>query len=123
MQHKASIDVVRYAIRVKICPKCSQRPPHSESLGPLVARSCEPKCTIFMNLPQLHDALLIAPPTLSADELMHRFVCPACQSSASAGEFCADGMTRTCPLSRYASDVTQILEDVERTVTTHHVKP
>src|SRR3954447_23582113 len=119
MQHKASIDVVRYALRVKICPKCYQRPPHSETLGPTVARSCEPGCTIFANLPQMHAAMITSSPNFTSDELMQKFVCPSCRCSATAGEFCADGMTRTCPLSRYAPDITQILDDVERTLTIH----
>src|SRR4051794_14995300 len=123
MQHKASIDVVRYAIRVKICRQCWQRPEGSEIDGPLVERACESKCTIFMNLPQLHTAMVSGVENLSADEVMHNFVCPGCHLSASAGDFCADGMTRTCPLSRYSAEVTQILEDVENTLPIHHLKP
>jgi len=119
MQHKETLDVVKYAIRARICTKCWQRPPHSETLGPLVARKCEPHCTIFTNLAQLHTALLLAPACLSADEVMHHFICPTCRASPSAGDYCADGMTRTCPLSRYGEDLRQILEDVERTHVTH----
>src|SRR3954468_17601091 len=105
MQHKTSLDVARFALRLKICQQCSQRPPHSESLGPFERRECEPRCTIFQNLPALQEAVAIAPAELSGDQLMRRFICPACQCSPSAGDFCADGLARICPLSRYAGDV------------------
>jgi len=57
MQHKPSIEIAKFAVRQKICPKCYQRPHGSEKLGPMVARSCEPTCTIFLSLNQMQRAL------------------------------------------------------------------
>ena len=109
-----SISLAEIAIRARICPKCYQRPVGSEELDALQARSCQQNCTIFQNLPKLTAALDVDTSRLDPDHVMLKFVCPTCHASTSAGEFCADRLARTCPLSRYAGEVLEILEDLRR---------
>jgi hypothetical protein len=112
MQNKPALEVAKLAVRSKICPDCYQRPVGSESLG-LVARSCEAHCTIFQSLPLLLTATQQTPAEMSLDRVMREFVCKGCQASPTAGDFCAEGLTRTCPLSRYAATVLQILSSIQ----------
>lgn len=110
MQHKAALELATMAIREKVCPICTHRPPHSETLPPTVARSCEPTCTIFLNLPQMLRAAGLADPAQSADDVLREYVCPACHASVSAGDYCAEHVARTCPLSIYSAEVLNILQ-------------
>jgi hypothetical protein len=55
----------------------------------------------------------IEAPELSPDTLIRRAVCQTCRASLSAGDYCAEHLTRVCPLSRYAGQVIQILEDLQ----------
>jgi len=112
MQHKPVLEVAKLAVRSTICPKCYQRPFGSESLGPAVARSCEPRCSIFLSLPQIETAIEQADPNLSPDGVMRRFVCQTCTASPTAGDYCAEGLARTCPLSRYAGELLQVLSSI-----------
>ena len=100
MQHKSTIELTKAGLRARICTKCYQRPAGSESLDATIPRSCESICTIFVHLPQVVKAVVESAGELAPDEIMQSCVCPACTLSASAGEFCADRLTRTCPLSR-----------------------
>ena len=110
MQHKAALELAALAIREKVCPICTHRPPHSETLPPNVARTCEPTCTIFLNLPQMMRAAGIAAPSQSSDEVLREYVCPACHASVSAGDYCAEHVARTCPLSIYSAEVLDVLQ-------------
>jgi hypothetical protein len=116
MPRKPLIELATCDIREKVCTRCYQRPKGSESQGPLVARSCEADCPIFISLPQLM-GLAAIPAGLSAESVMRESVCQTCECSASAGDYCADRLARTCPLSRYAGDVLEIVEEVQQTPT------
>ena len=54
MRHLSpTLDMLKRALRVKVCANCPHLPPGSECLGSDVARSCEPHCPIFVHLPQI----------------------------------------------------------------------
>ncbi|HTL28656.1 MAG TPA: hypothetical protein VL282_05540 [Tepidisphaeraceae bacterium] len=108
--HKPILELAQLAVREKICPICAHRPHGSETLGPTVARSCEPACTIFLNLAQMLRAAGLADPAASPDEVLRNYVCPACRASLSAGDYCAEHLARTCPLSCYSAEVLEILQ-------------
>jgi hypothetical protein len=110
--HKNRFELAQLAIRARICTKCYQRPAGSEHMAATQVRSCEPTCTIFLGLPKLVGETAHGPLDEAPDEAMRRHVCPTCHASASAGDYCSDRLHRTCPLSRYGSDVLQILEDL-----------
>jgi hypothetical protein len=126
MRHLAQDEIARRAVRMQICPTCSQRPPRSESLGPR-PRSCEPTCAIFTYLPTLQR--LVAEGDSRFDSLQRALrdeVCCQCTLSPSHGDYCSDMLARTCPLSRYARDVVAVLERLPRRnvgSTTGQVKP
>src|SRR5262245_42131735 len=50
----------------------------------------------------------------SPDQTMKTFVCPTCKVSATAGDFCVEGMTHVCPLSGYGGEVLRLLEEIGR---------
>jgi hypothetical protein len=104
------MELAQLAVREKVCPICTHRPPHSETLPPSVARSCEPTCTIFLNLPHMLRAAVLADAAQSPDEVLREYVCPACHASISAGDYCAEHIARTCPLSIYSAEVLDILQ-------------
>ena len=106
-------ELCKRAVREAVCPRCTQRPPHSEHLGPEVPRSCEPTCTIFLNLPTLQEAVEKRLPVLDwADRAIRSVACSSCQASPSAGDFCSEFFARTCPLSRYGREVIDLLQRV-----------
>jgi hypothetical protein len=50
-------------------------------------------------------------PTLdSIEPALRNNVCNHCTLSRTAGDYCSELLARTCPLSRYALDVVQLLE-------------
>ncbi len=111
MQHLSILEMAKRGARGKICPHCYQRPLHSETLPPEIARSCEPQCTLFIHMPKM--ATLVAEgATLAcaADEIVHTIICQTCRASPTAGDFCSDRLARTCPLSRYGAQLIEILE-------------
>lgn len=117
MQHLHVNEVERRAARATACPHCYQRPPGSEALGPETARSCEARCPLFIHLPLL---VQIAGRVqhggdAAAGECEHDVqltVCRHCDLSPTAGEFCVEYATRTCPLSRHAGDVISALSQL-----------
>jgi hypothetical protein len=113
MQRHSTDDVLKRAIRAKVCTTCSQRPDGSESLPPDVPRSCEPLCAIFTNVPRLIKiATLCADAPVSYERALKELVCARCTLAPSSGEYCSDFNARTCPLSRYARDVLQLIDQV-----------
>ena len=114
MQHLPTIDVARVGVRSKICTRCYQRPAGSEKWGDDVARPCEGSCTIFSGLPNLLIAVRKAPDDASPDQVMKQFVCPTCNATPTAGDFCVEGAARTCPLSRYGGDVLTLLDTLRK---------
>ena len=110
MQHKAALELAAMAVRERVCPICTHRPPHSETLPPNVPRSCEPTCTIFLNLSSMLRAAGLATPDQAPDDILREYVCPACHASLSAGDYCAEHLARTCPLSIYSAEVLDILQ-------------
>jgi hypothetical protein len=114
MQHHSTQDVLRRAIRASVCPTCYQRPAGSETDPPHVVRACEPLCPIFLNLPRLAEvAAVCAAAPVSFEQQVKELVCARCTLSPSSGEYCSDYVARTCPLSRYARDVLQLIEMVQ----------
>jgi len=109
-QHVPKLTLMQRAIRAKICVKCYQRPPGSETLPPSDPRVCESTCGIFQNLPRLVGvAARPDPPEVSVDTLVRNSICSRCVISSTAGDFCAENLARTCPLSRYSQDVIDVL--------------
>jgi hypothetical protein len=100
--------VLRRGIRATVCVQCYQRPVGSEALSPDTPRDCEPDCPIFDNLARLK---VIA----DRDDLgpfettIRNRICQKCEQSPTAGDYCAEGLTRSCPLSRYAGLVLEVL--------------
>ena len=110
MQHVPKLNLTQRAIRAKICVKCYERPAGSENWSPADVRACEATCGIFQNLPRLIGmAARPDPPRQSIDEQVRNSVCSRCMVSNSAGDYCADNLARTCPLSRYSQDVIDVL--------------
>ena len=112
MQHLPQIELARRALRGTICPTCYQRPPHSESLPPTVARSCEPQCPVFKYI----DRLLVIAEASAAGSARHYErairddICNKCCTAPTAGDFCSEGLHSTCPLSRFAGQAVAVLQ-------------
>jgi hypothetical protein len=54
MRHVSpTLDMLKRALRVKVCASCPHRPAGSERLGCDTPRSCEAHCPIFLHLPQI----------------------------------------------------------------------
>jgi hypothetical protein len=113
MQHQPIMDVLRRAIRAKVCTTCYQRPPGSEALASDVPRACEGLCPIFVSAPRLVNvAVICARAPVSYEQSLRDLVCARCTIAPTAGDYCADFQARTCPLSRYAREVLAIIEQV-----------
>lgn len=114
--HHATLDVLQRAVRAKVCPDCYQRPMGSERLGPEVPRHCEPDCAVFVHLQQIEQILQnTRSASLAAYEKGIRdVICQKCHLSDSAGDYCSQWLTRTCPLSRQAAEIVSVLENVLR---------
>jgi hypothetical protein len=114
MQHAATLDIIGRAIRVKVCSKCDQRPEGSEEWEPTWKRPCEGGCAIFQNLPRLTQIVAsIRDSHLDAYEAAVRnSICSRCKITPTAGEYCVAYFNRSCPMSRYLSDVVAVLSRV-----------
>src|SRR5688572_3536183 len=113
MKHLAMLEMTKRAVRSRICTQCYQRPHGSEKLEASVPRECEPQCTIFMNLSRIAAAVFArATENRSGDDVMRTLVCSECSACPSAGDFCSERLARTCPLSRYNSQLLTILEQL-----------
>jgi NADPH-dependent glutamate synthase beta subunit-like oxidoreductase len=112
MQHLEKLDLCRRAVRSRVCVKCYQRPLHSDAWGPADARPCEGGCPIFQNLPHLIGLAVQrrVDPAVSTEKRIRDVVCSACAASPSAGDYCAESLARTCPLSRYNQEVLDVLK-------------
>lgn len=104
------------AIRGSICPTCPSRTVRGDEANCRLPRACEANCTLALFLPQL---LAIAARTdLSEpgaiDAAVRKRICQQCPYSPSAGDYCAERLTRTCPLSRHAERAVEVLEKVIR---------
>src|SRR5438045_3712902 len=112
MQHESRHDVLRRAIRARICTECYQRPPGSETLSADEPRVCEPRCPIFLNV---HSLGLVARKTdgealPNYEQHLRNAICQHCTTSITAGDYCVERLTRSCPLSRYLYDVLDLIE-------------
>jgi hypothetical protein len=114
MQRHTTDDVLRRAVRGRVCPRCYQRPKGSDFDPPHVARNCEPMCPIFLNLPRLAEvAAVCASAPVAFERSVKDLVCARCTLAPSSGEYCAEYMARTCPLSRYVRDVLELIDAVQ----------
>ena len=122
MRHLPTIEIMRRAIRERVCTGCFMRPHGSEGLGPEVPRECQTSCTIFRNLLPLRK---IAATMEARDESPGLFerairdsVCAHCSHAvASGGDYCAEHLAETCPLAVYGQRVIETLDRVrERTI-------
>ena len=87
MQHLPPLEVARRALRAAICPACYQRPPHSETLPPSYARSCEPRCALFQYVGQLQEIAHSSDADSSAvhlDVVIRDQICNDCCNHATA---------------------------------------
>jgi hypothetical protein len=113
MKHSAILDSAQRAVRSMVCTQCYQRPHGSEALDAATPRPCEPACTIFRNLDRLALAVFTGRSAGQfSDDVMRQHVCPECNGSPTAGDFCSERLARTCPLSRYSTQVVTILEQL-----------
>jgi hypothetical protein len=48
-----SLDMVKQAVRARVCSRCSQRTHGCENLQPDAPLPCERTCSVFLNLPRL----------------------------------------------------------------------
>ena len=111
MRHLPILDVSRRLVREMACVRCSDRPPGSETLGPEVVRPCEGACPLFVHLPRLVQlAGEIGDGPGACDAAVVTSVCADCRMRPSSGDFCADFSARTCPLSRYSSEIIGALQ-------------
>lgn len=118
MQNIERAEVVRRAVRARVCVQCPRRPLGSEKLGPTEARICESACTIFGNLCSLNGvaAHLAGDPLASYDREIRECVCQRCVATPSSGDFCSEGLTRTCPLSLFGGEVLSVLDLLQKPV-------
>ena len=117
MQHLPVLNVMERAIREVVCTRCFMRPHASEALGPDVPRSCEPDCTIFLNLPQLRrvaESMVDTTPGMF-ERAIQNSICAKCQHTMSAGDYCAQHLAETCPISVYGQLVLETLDRVRET--------
>ena len=106
MQHLPITEVERRLVREIACVSCYQRPPGSEVLGPQVARTCEPTCSLFFHLPKLvRLASQVGERPGECEAAVKDQICQGCTLKESAGDYCADYGARTCPLTRYSAAV------------------
>jgi hypothetical protein len=114
MFHLAITDVACRLVRQVACTQCYQRPPGSAALGPEVARACEGSCPLFFHLPALvRLAGAVGGEPGACEAAVKGSICGGCHLTPSAGDFCADYSTRTCPLSRYSGDVLHALRRLD----------
>jgi hypothetical protein len=119
MQHQPTHDVLRRAIRARICPTCYQRPEGTDFDPPHVARDCEPLCPIFLNVRRLVEvAAVCGSAPASFEQSVKDLVCARCTLAPSSGEYCSEYVARTCPLSRYARDVLELIDALQAPRTT-----
>src|SRR5437762_1098101 len=116
MQHLPHIDVARRALRAAICPTCSQRPPHSETLPSTTPRACEPHCALFEYIDKLMDIADsdVKGPVGDFERIIRNEICNNCCSRPRAGDYCEVRLTSTCPLTCYAGQAVAILETLTR---------
>ena len=75
MQHHPTADVLKRAIRAKVCTTCYQRPAGSESMPSDAPRNCEPLCPIFVSMPRLMNvAAVCADAPISYEESIKELV-------------------------------------------------
>ena len=117
-----SLDLLHHEIRRRVCAHCYRRPPHSESLGPEVVRSCELTCPVFVHLPMLRKTAMLLDPMLGSrrEAMKHRIA--EVLSNESPTENTDPGAPRSQPpaedppLRRYREDVVNtVLELVGET--------
>jgi hypothetical protein len=118
MQKLQKFTLIERAVRQTVCPACPDRPPGSEDLGADVPRACQAHCTIFLSLPALYNISrqTAGDPTASYELLMRNLICQKCQAVPTAGDYCADGFARSCPLSRHGRDALVAIERVSEVV-------
>jgi hypothetical protein len=111
MQNLLTLELAKRAVRVRICPRCYQRAVGSDALGPDQPLSCEAKCPLFLNLARLAEIAIYRDPMLTSyEQAVKREICESCTLAPSSGEFCSEYLARTCPLSRYAQDVIELIQ-------------
>src|SRR5262245_59142594 len=114
MQHVVTDEVIRRALRARICPTCPHRPDGSEAMDPLEARASEPACTIFANLEALKSIAAKGAGDIHAgfERAIKDGICQHCTATPTAGDWCYERFARSCPLSIFAADVVEIIESL-----------
>jgi hypothetical protein len=111
MQHVPIIESAKHAFRATICPMCQLRPAGSEGLGPLVPRVCEPACSLFLYSNKLKEIAEAAPDDRPLDEReIQNQICNGCCVKPTAGDYCANRLSCTCPLACFAGHAAGIFE-------------
>ena len=80
-----------------------------------MARTCEGGCPLFFHLPTLvRLAREVGDEPGACENAVARHVCDGCQLRPTHGDFCADYLARTCPVSRYSGEVIDALQRLAR---------
>jgi ferredoxin len=112
MQQLARMDVIKRGIRSEVCPKCENRALDAQPLDLSEPWPCEQTCPIFAYLPEMVRLTRqqLDEPLPDYRALVRDSVCQGCTLSETAGDYCAEGFTRACPLSRHELEVVGIVE-------------
>lgn len=114
MRHLPVLDVMQRAVREMICTHCFMRPAGSEALPPDIPRDCQSNCTIFMNLPDLREIAVEMSDQRPGvfERAIRNMICSKCHHCMSAGDYCAEHLAETCPLSVYGKLVLETLDKI-----------
>lgn len=107
-------DVLKRALRAKICPVCEENRCEGRGDSAPVARPCELECPVFLNIEVLSNIARDAAGwslTRQAPKVVSEICCQRCQRPA-AGEACHDFFNLTCPLCRHSGRPVAILEAI-----------
>ena len=105
-----SLEVLQHEMRRRVCSGCRWRPRHSDALGPEVARSCEPTCSVFRNLPELaRTALLLDPMLRPVEQTLRRHIADICATPRKTGGETVAAPPADCPLTRYQDEVVRTI--------------
>jgi hypothetical protein len=112
MQHIPMIESVRHAFRSTFCTICQLRPAHSEALGPMVARTCESTCSLFLHINKLNEIAEAGPGTHPGDYQLaiKNMICNGCCLKPTAGDYCVERLSCTCPLICFSAQAVTIIE-------------
>lgn len=107
------LERAQYGLRIAVCKHCSARPQGSESLGAASPRSCEEKCELFKQLPQLlRTAQCIDPMVGSFERIMERHLEELSQQGSGSERVLGGASRRGRAWSRHTRRIIPVLQNV-----------